>query len=224
MGKGKLIVFEGTDGSGKRTQAELLIRALTQRTIPYTTFDFPRYKESFFGALAGELLMGAFGPIEKVPAKLAVLPFACDRWQTKDDIIHSLSQGKLVLSNRYTGSSAVYHAAKLPQVEQEGFIDWVYKLENEIIGLPKEDLVIYFHMPQEVAQSLINKRDAAGQKPKDMYEKDAQLLMTVERLYQTLITKYSHWKIIQCVKDGQVRPPEEIHKEVLDLLRQNDVF
>lgn len=222
--KGKLIVFEGTDGSGKKTQAELLVRYFTEKNIAHATLDFPRYHESFFGALAGELLMGAFGPIEKVPAKLAVLPFACDRWQTKDDLVDSLTEGKLVLSNRYTASSAVYHAAKLPQEEQMAFIDWVYKLENEIIGLPKEDLVIYFHMPVDLAQSLINKRDAVGEKTKDMYEKDAQLLSTVENLYQTLSSKFAHWQTIHCTKDGQIRPPEEIHKEVLDVLTKNEVL
>lgn len=216
--KGKLIVFEGTDGAGKKTQAELLARYLTEHSTPHATIDFPRYKESFFGAIAEDLLLGKLGA--NIPPQLAVLPFACDRWLTKDDIFQSLSAGKLVLSNRYTASSAVYHAAKLLQQDQQHFIDWVYKLEQEIIGLPKEDLVIYFHMPVASAQTLMNKRGNA----KDMYEKDTELLKTVERLYLTLASRFPHWKIIQCTKDGQIRSPEEIHKEVLDVLTQNGIL
>ncbi|EKD87363.1 MAG: Thymidylate kinase [uncultured bacterium] len=218
MTQGKLIVFEGTDGSGKKTQAEFLVRYLTNHNISHATIDFPRYKESFFGSIAEDLLLGKLG--ENIPPKLAVLPFACDRWQIKNDVISWLEGGKIVLSNRYTASSAVYHAAKLPQSEQQSFIEWVYKLEQEIIGLPKENLVLYFHMPVESAQSLIDKRGNT----KDTYEKDTELLKTVETLYLSLVARYPHWKMIQCTKDSQIRPREEIHKEVLDVFAQNGIL
>ena len=124
---GKLIALEGTDGSGKGTQLKLLVEYLTQKNVPHKTLDFPRYGE-FFGDLAGRMLRGEFGPNEHIPAQLAVLPFACDRWQVREELKQWLNDGKLVISNRYTASSAVYHAAKLPQGEQRAFIDWVYKL------------------------------------------------------------------------------------------------
>lgn len=224
MNGGKLIVFEGTDGSGKKTQAELLIRYLDGKKIPHTMLDFPRYDESFFGALAKELLLGKLGPIDAIPAKLAVLPFACDRWLAKGNIEQSLSDGKLVVSNRYTASSAVYHAAKLPPAEHENFMQWTYTLEQEKIGLPKEDLVLFFHMPVTHAQSLMQKRYAGGEYEKDVYEKDIKLLQTVEHLYLTLASRHSHWKTIQCVRDNQIKTPEEIHKEVLDVLTQNGIL
>lgn len=209
---GKFIVFEGTDGSGKKTQAELLLAHLKKSNTPHAYFDFPRYQESFFGNLAGELLSGKLG--EKIPSKLAVLPFACDRWLVKENIKKSMSEMKLVLSNRYSASSAVYHAAKLPVSEQEDFMHWVFQLEYEIIGLPKEDLVLYFHMPVDYARSLIEKRGNG----KDTYEKDVELLKTVERLYLSLSRKFSHWKTIECMKNNEIKKPEEIHREVLDIL------
>ncbi len=221
---GKLIVFEGTDGSGKHTQLDLLVTYLNNAGIACETLDFPRYKKSFFGDLAGELLHGTFGPIEQVPAKLAALPFACDRWLVKNDLVRWLGEGKIVISNRYTASSGVYHAAKLPQSEQAEFISWVYKLEQEAIGLPKEDLVIYFHMPRDVAATLVNKRDVQGEKTKDMYEKDGELLATVEKLYLSLAEISPHWKTIHCTQDGQLRPAADIHKDVLDVLRENAVL
>lgn len=217
---GKLVVFEGTDGSGKKTQVELLAQYLTTKSIRHEIVDFPRYNRSFFGGLALEMLQGKFGPIEKIPAKLAVLPFANDRWLIKDGINKWLAHGQIVLSNRYTASSAVYHAAKLPQAQQQQFIDWVYELEQEIIKLPKENLVIYFHMPVDVARTLVDKRGRIL----DMYEKDIELLRSVEELYLSLAHKFSHWKTIQCTRGGSVRRPEEIHKEVLDVFEEQGVL
>ncbi len=218
MATGKLIALEGTDGSGKGTQLELLVEFLKQKNIPHETLDFPRY-DTFFGDLAGKMLKGEFGPNERIPAQLAVLPFAADRWQVRDELKSWINEGKLVISNRYTASSAVYHAAKLPEGEQSAFIDWVYKLENEIIGLPKEDMVIYFHVPVSIAQTLIDKRASDTPKAKDEYEKDPALLLTAERLYAELGQRHGNWKTIECTRDGSMLPPEEIHTLVLDELK-----
>lgn len=220
MQKGKLIVFEGTDGSGKRTQLELLATHFQKKRISYQALDFPRYTDSFFGALAGDMLHGRLGPVENIPAKLAALPYACDRWQTKKDILRWLDSGNIVISNRYTASSAVYQAAKLPVGEQAAFIDWVYKLEQEIVGLPKEDLVLYFHVPVTLAQSLIEKRGLA----KDQYEQNQTMLHTVERLYGDLSKRFSHWQTIDCVKGEDIRSPEEIHQQVVHVLRKNNII
>ena len=100
----------------------------------------------------------------------------------KDDIKTWLDLGNIVISNRYTASSAVYPTAKLPAGEQAEFIDWVYKLEQEIIGLPKENAVLYFHVPVAVAQSLMEKQAQV----KDQYEQNQAMLETVEKLYLDL--------------------------------------
>ncbi|MEK7587729.1 MAG: hypothetical protein AAB457_02850 [Patescibacteria group bacterium] len=215
-GRGKLIVFEGTDGSGKRTQLELLASHFQQKNISYKTLDFPRYADSFFGALAGDMLHGRLGRVEHIPAKLAALPYACDRWQTKDDIKTWLDLRNIVISNRYTASSAVYQAAKLPAGEQAEFIDWVYKLEQEIIGLPKENAVLYFHVPVAVAQSLMEKRAQV----KDQYEQNQAMLETVEKLYLDLSKRFSHWQTIDCVKGDVLLSPQEIHEKVLSVIHK----
>jgi dTMP kinase len=154
MTQGKLIVLEGGDGTGKRTQMDLLVSMLKSRSIPVKTMDFPRYGESFFGDLAGRMLKGDFGGVNAIPPELAVMPFACDRWLLKQDLVKWLSEGNIVVSNRYTASSAVYQASKLPPDKQQTFIQWVYKLEQEVIGLPKEDLVLFLYMPVSVSQVL----------------------------------------------------------------------
>ncbi|MBI5449398.1 hypothetical protein HY948_03735 [Candidatus Gottesmanbacteria bacterium] len=216
MQKGKLIVLEGTDGSGKRTQLDLLTAYFQKKNIPYKTLDFPRYTDSFFGALAGDMLHGRLGPVERIPAKLAALPYACDRWQTKDDISTWLDEGNIVIGNRYTASSAVYQAAKLSAPEQPAFINWIYKLEQEVIGLPKEDIVLYFYVPVAVAQSLVEKRGLV----KDQYEQNQTMLKTVETLYGDLAKRFSHWQTIDCVKGDVLLSRQEIHEKVLSIINQ----
>jgi len=211
MTRGKLIAFEGTDGSGKATQLKLFTDYLTSGNIAYETMDFPRYGESFFGDLAGRLLAGEFG--KDIAPELAVLPFACDRWLLKDQLHGWLSEGKMVISNRYTASSAVYHAAKLPKEKQYPFIDWLYKLEQEVIGLPKEDVAIYFHVPVFMAQKLVE-----GRGKKDMYEEDIEVQKTVEALYLELALHRSGWKTIECMEGAVLRTKEAIHKDVLEIL------
>ncbi len=218
---GKLIVLEGTDGSGKGTQSKLLVDYLENTSIPHATVDFPRYKESFFGELAGSMLMGELGAIESIPPKLAVLPFACDRWLVKADMDKWLAEGKVVLANRYTASSAVYHAARLPESERAAFIDWVFRLEQDSIGLPKENITIFLDTPLAVSQALLQKREYQEGKKVDMYEKDLAMLRIVESLYDVLRTTKGNWKTIECTKDGAMRAAVEIHKEVLDVLKQN---
>lgn len=218
--KGKLIVLEGTDGSGKGTQLALLVRHLQNKNIPFATLDFPRYSGSFFGDLAGKMLMGELGPVEHIPPKLAVLPFACDRWLTKKDLNTWLSEKKIIISNRYTASSAVYHAARLAEGEQRSFIDWVLKLEQEIIGMPAPDITLFFHVPVAVSQQLMEKR---GTK-KDMYEKNLGMLQIVEELYGRLGSRSANWRIIECTRERLMRSREEIHKEVLDVLTQNGIL
>ena len=227
MAPGKLIVLEGTDGSGKGTQLTLLIETLKSRNISYATLDFPRYDESFFGELAGKMLRGDFGGVNDIPPELAVLPFACDRWLIKQDVLRWLSEGKVVISNRYTASSAVYQASKLPPEKQDAFVSWVYRLEQEVIGLPHEDLVLYLHIPVAVAQTLVEKKQSRsylGDKKRDIYEENGAIQLTVERLYGELAAKNPNWKTIECVIGPSLRTPAEIQKDILDVLTQNKVL
>ena len=225
MVQGQLIALEGTDGSGKGTQLSLLVSVLKAKSIPVETLDFPRYGE-FFGDLAGRMLAGDFGGVHDIPPELSVLPYACDRWLIKDTLMKWLAEGKIVISNRYTASSAVYQAAKLPVDKQHACVDWVYRLEQEVIGLPREDLVLYFHVPVSISQELIKKKETRaylGGK-KDIYEQSVAIQEAVERLYMELATHKSNWKTIECVATGVLRTREEIQKDVLDVLTTNRVL
>ncbi len=228
MTKGKLIVFEGTDGSGKGTQFDMLIDELKRRDLKVETMDYPRYSSSLFGEMAGRMLRGDFGSTDVLSSELAVLPFACDRWLMKESIIKWLNEGKIVLSNRYTASSAVYQAAKLPIDRQNAFIEWVYKLEQEVIGLPKEDSVLFLSMPITISEKLVEQkgpRDYLGGKKKDMYEENDAIQVTVHRLYQELSHAKTNWSMIPCTNGSNIlRSKEEIQKDILDVLMSNKIL
>ena len=135
---GKLIVFEGTDGSGKATQTALLCQTLTERGIPFRRLAFPRYEEES-SALIRLYLGGAFGSHpDDVNAYAASTFYAVDRYASyKQDWGEYYRQGGLVIADRYTTSNAVHQTAKLPEEERRPFLDWLFHFEYGLLGLPR---------------------------------------------------------------------------------------
>ena len=138
---GKLIVFEGTDGSGKATQAKLLCETLAQRGLAYREIDFPRYGNPF-AEPANLYLHGALGNHPgDVNAYAASVLYAVDRFASyKEDWGRFYEEGGIVVANRYTTSNAVHQASKLPEGERREFLDWLFDLEYHRMGLPEPDL------------------------------------------------------------------------------------
>ena len=141
---GKLIVFEGTDGTGKSTQFALLTKRLQSENIPFRRLQFPQYLEPS-SALIRMYLNGEFGDDpNSVNAYAASTFYAVDRYASyqrvwKDDY----AAGGLILSDRYTTSNAVHQGGKLEGAAREEFFSWLYDLEFNRMGLPKPDLVLY---------------------------------------------------------------------------------
>src|SRR5579863_1488619 len=143
--RGKLIALEGIDGSGKRTQLDLLARKLDARGLATFRISFPRY-ESFHGKLVGRYLNGEFGSLGAVDPHLSALLYAGDRLEAKPEIEAALSAGKIVLADRYIGSNMAHQSARVATEKREEFFSWLKKLEYGIYGLPAEDLVIYLRL------------------------------------------------------------------------------
>lgn len=227
MAEGKLIVIEGTDGSGKGTQLQLLVDYLKEKRYPHETVDFPQYYKSFFGRFVGRFLKGEFGGIKEVHPYLIMLSYAADRWTAKHEMDEWLSQGKLVLSNRYA-TSCVYQAAKLPKGERQKFIDWSFEMEYKAYGIPKEDLVIFLYVPYDVSHKLIeqkaNRKYLNNGKIKDIHESNEALMREVENVYLDFCKKYPHWIKIDCTKNGQILSRQEIHQKILDVLKKKKVL
>lgn len=227
MQKGKLIVIEGTDGSGKGTQLTLLADYLKAQHIPYGSFDFPQYYKTFFGRFVGRFLKGEFGGVRDVHPYLIMIPYAADRWKAKDEMERALVEGKLVLSNRYA-TSCVYQAAKLPPKDRAAFVDWSFEMEYKAFEIPKEDLVVFLYVPYDISQKLIeqkaNRKYLGTGAKKDIHESNEQLMRDVEKVYLEFCKKYPHWVKIDCTKNGEILSREEIHQKIVDVLKRKKMI
>ena len=125
--KGKLIVFEGSDGTGKTTQAKLLLEYLKRKQIPSIYISFPRYQNSLWGQMVRRYLDGEFGKIDEVSPYLASVLYAGDRLGASDQIRKWLELGKLVICNRYVGSNLAHQLAKMvSQSDKSKFIKIIF--------------------------------------------------------------------------------------------------
>ena len=175
--QGKLIVFEGTDGSGKATQSRLLCEELTRRGIPFRKLEFPRYQEES-SALIRLYLGGAFGDKPgDVNAYAASVFYSVDRYASyKQDWGAYYEQGGLVIADRYTTSNAVHQTGKLPPEQRDGFLDWLFDFEYRLLGLPEPTRVLYLDMPTEATEQMMRLREAATHTTADIHEKDEEYL------------------------------------------------
>lgn len=217
---GKLIVIEGTDGSGKSTQFRLLSERLQQDGIAFQRLVFPRYDQES-SALIRMYLGGQFGtkPTD-VNAYAASAFYAVDRYASyKSDWGAWYESGGLVLSDRYTTSNAVHQASKEPEEAQGTFLQWLYDFEYEKMGLPRPDLVIYLDVPTEYTEKLLRHREQDTNTQADIHEKDMQYLATCRKTGRTAADYYG-WTVIHCVENGAMRSMEDIHREIYEKVTQ----
>jgi dTMP kinase len=220
MSRGKLIVIEGIDGSGKQTQADLLARAFGERGIPLVRFSFPRY-ESSFGHLIARFLNGEFGPLSAVDAHFSALLYAGDRFEAKPELQEALNSGRIIVMDRYIASNLAHQAARVPAERRRDFIAWLRQLEYGTYGLPSEDLVIYLRVPAQEGHRLVGLKSARSYTPKrrDLQESDLLHLNEAARVYDQL-AEAPNWVTIDCFdsKSGKHRPPGEIHQGVIEAI------
>nr|WP_325211528.1 thymidylate kinase [uncultured Oscillibacter sp.] len=216
--RGKLIVLEGTDGSGKATQAGLLRQGLEARGISCREIDFPRYGNPF-AEPANLYLHGALGGAPgDVNACAASVMFAVDRFASyQQDWGGFYESGGVVVANRYTTSNAVHQASKLPDGERQGFLDWLFDLEYRRLGLPEPDLVLYLDMPTEAANRLLRRREAETRTSADIHERDGGYLRRCRECAGEIV-RAQGWAVVSCAAGGVPRAPEDIHREALELV------
>ena len=215
---GKLIVIEGTDGSGKSTQFKLMAQRLEQENKPFRRLVFPRYSEES-SALIRMYLGGAFGSNPSdVSAYAASAFFAVDRYASyKQDWGQWYEDGGLIFSDRYTTSNAVHQASKEPEEKQAEFLKWLYEFEYDKLGLPRPDLVIYLDVPTSFTEKMMRSREAATNTSADIHEQDLNYLATCRKIGR-IAAEYYGWSVINCVKDEQMRSIEDIHEEIYQLI------
>ncbi|HVB97937.1 MAG TPA: thymidylate kinase [Candidatus Dormibacteraeota bacterium] len=215
--RGKLLAVEGIDGAGKHTQVELLARALERRGIAHLPLSFPHY-QSFFGQAVGQYLSGDFGRLDQVDPHFSALLYAGDRLEAKGELESALAAGRLVLADRYVGSNLAHQGARVGPAHRAEFLSWVRRLEYEIFGLPRENMVIYLRIPAEEAIERMASR--AKKLSRDIQEGDRQHLEDAAAVYDSL-AKSEAWAVVESFDPGakRPRPPGEIHREILALCR-----
>ncbi len=215
--KGKLIVIEGLDGSGKATQTKLLHTYLESQGIRVRQVSFPDYS-SESSALVKMYLNGEFGEkADDVNAYAASSFYAVDRYASyRKSWGGFYESGGLIIADRYTTSNAIHQCSKLPQKEWKTFVNWLFTYEYKLLELPEPDAVLFLKTNVDVGQKLMSVRYGGDDSRKDIHEKD---LGYMERSREAALfcAESFGWHIVECVEDGRMRSVNEIHAQVSDL-------
>lgn len=214
--EGKFIVIDGTDGSGKGTQTELLVERLHREGFNVETISFPQYGKKSCG-LVEEYLNGKYGGASDVDPKVASIFYACDRYDASFQINEWLNQGKIVIANRYFSSNIGHQAGKINDtVKRKEFIDWLTELEFEIFKIPKPDITLFLFVPAEIGQKLVESKDLREYiekgKKKDIHEADIEHLKEAQKSYIDASETLENWERVDCDRNGEIMTREEIHE------------
>ncbi len=218
--KGKLIVIEGLDGSGKATQAKELAQALKAQGLAVMQITFPDYA-SDSSALVKMYLSGQFGSHpEDVNAYAASTFYSVDRFASyKMNWGEFYRQGGVVIADRYTTSNAVHQCSKLPEEQWDAFLDWLFDFEYNKIGIPAPDQVIYLEVDPAVSQALMTGRYQGDETRKDIHEKDLHYLARSQRAARYCAQTLG-WTTVACCQDNAMRTISAIHGDVLRAVKE----
>lgn len=219
MPKGKLIVLEGIDGSGKSSQYKLLCDRMKSDGIDYNHIVFPRYWEPSC-ALINLYLQGKFGSNPNdVNAYTASTFYAVDRFASyRDDWGEKYENGALIISDRYTSSNAVHQGSKLPESELPAFFTWLADLEYDKMELPKPDLVIYLDVDIETSLARMKRRRDATDTKADIHERNVDYLVRCLRTADIAADYFGWTRIKQKIGDVE-RSMEDINDEIYAAVR-----
>ena len=224
MTKGKLIVIEGTDCSGKETQSKLLVKKLTAMGLKAINLSFPMY-DTPTGRIAGGPILGKKeitdcwfpeGPVHLDP-KIFCLYLAADRKYNFPKIQDYLDQDYYVVLDRYVSSNMAHQGAKIEDPDERfNLFKWIDKLEYWLLELPKADLTIFLHVPYSLTKEMMKNRITL-----DENEKNENYQMHTEKTYMELASLYN-WSVITCndtnSENKKMRSIEEINQEILKIV------
>lgn len=222
MTRGKLIVIDGLDGSGKKTQNDLLIEKLKKNKKNAVFFDFPQY-DKFYGKIVARYLNGELGKLDDINPYLISFAYAMDRASARDKISDALKQGKIVLCNRYVCANMAYQSAKFKtKKEQDEYAGWDEELEYVQNKMPIPDLVIYLYVPYKISQTLVDKKESVQReyvngKKRDLHEENKNFLQKVEARYLEL-TKEKKWNKIDCFINGKLLDIETVSEKIWEIV------
>ena len=219
--KGFFIVIDGVDGSGKATQTKLLVERLRKEKKRVETIDFPRYYHNFFGKFIGQCLAGEHGDFVKLSPHIASVLYAADRFESKPQIESWLSEGKIVVADRYASANQIHQGGKIRDARKaRAFLKWLEVMEFEVFKIPRPDLIVYLDVPVAFSMRMTREARAKGGKRYlgnrvDQHESSSVHLEDARLRALSIVKKGSaQWKKVECVRDGVLLTPEDIHDEV----------
>ncbi|MCL2220922.1 MAG: thymidylate kinase [Oscillospiraceae bacterium] len=215
---GKLIVFEGIDGSGKSTQFKLMCERLKAEGRDFRRVQFPRYDEPS-SALIKMYLSGDFGKDPgAVNAYAASSFYAVDRFASfVMDWQNYYESGGLILTDRYTTSNALHQGAKMAFGERKNFFEWLYDHEFDRFGLPRPDMVLFMSIDASLAANRLRMRETETGTDADIHENNLVYLAACAESGNEAAAQYG-WSVVECARDGHSRSENDIHNEVYDML------
>lgn len=227
MKKGKLIVVDGIDGSGKATQVKLLAERLKKAGVKIKTIDFPRYEENFFGALIGEYLSGIYGDFTQTDPRVASVLYAADRFESSKHVRKWLDQGCVVLADRYVSANQIHQGGKIkdPKARME-FLDWLDTMEHKVFGIPRPNLVVYLDVPFEVSKEWLKQKVAQRKKKylkdgrKDVAEDNLMYLEHSRNGALYMAKTHKNWVRIGCCEGNACMLPEAVHEVVYETVKR----
>lgn len=219
--RGKLIVIDGSDGSGKATQARFLLARLRTEGHRVKTLDFPQYEANHFGRLLGRCLAGDLGDFVAIDPHIGSVLYAADRFESKPKIEAWLKAGNVVVLDRYVSANQIHQGGKIHDTKkQKEFLQWLDQMEHGVFGLPRPDAIIYLDVPVEVSQKLLGLEEQQRKKvylkkgQKDLVENSPKYLGESRENALRLVKKLNAWTKINCTAKGEMLSREKIAEKV----------
>jgi len=221
MERGRLIVIEGSDGSGKATQTKKLYDKLVKQNKKVKKVEFPNYK-SESSALIKMYLSGEFGKNpDSVNPYASSTFYAIDRFASyKKDWEEFYLKGGIIIADRYTTSNMIHQAAKIKEVQaKDKFLNWLWDFEFEKFNLPVPDCVIFLDMPPKCSKSLMETRNNkfTGEKEKDIHENNYEYLLESYNNSKYISEKYG-WNRIECTNEDKIKSIDQINDDIIKVI------
>lgn len=224
--KGKIIVIEGTDGSGKQTQTKLLKERLNKEGYDVYTTSFPNYESDSSAAvkmyLTGEITTNA----NEVSPKAAAAFYAIDRYITYKKEFEKIYNDKkhVIIFDRYVASNIIHQGAKIINQGENSdalshFITWLFNFEHNDLKIPKVDITIYLNVPIDVTMKLKSKRPnkITNQVKQDIHESNIDHLLNASKA-GLMAAEMLGWNVISCTENGIMRSIEDIHRDIYNTI------
>lgn len=216
-----LIVLEGIDGSGKGTQAALLVESLRAKGLTVSPFSFPRYNTGPFSQAIADYLNGKYGSLSTVPPQLAALLYAGDRFAAKAELDEAVRSHDVVVCDRYAASNLAHQGSRLPDDQRPEFIRWLSDIEYTVYAIPRADLTLLLDIPVDIASALVLKKKPRGytEAAADLHERDSEYLFRSHLVYQHLAKHHigGTWRKISCCDNsGGLRNQSTIQTEIAE--------